>query len=150
MSSGSTPTVLVVDDELSNLVLAERVLAAGGYKVTTAGTAAEALRAIEAHGGFSLYVLDVMLPGVRGTELAGRFGPAIRRPRFCISPPSATRCSRQRIACCATTRRFCRSRCRTANCSKPCRCCCSDTSKGRPRSARMWRISGVPLSRWGP
>jgi CheY-like chemotaxis protein len=66
----STPTVLVVDDELSNRLLAERVLTAAGYAVTPAEDAEEALRVIEAHGGFSLYILDIMLPGVRGTQLA--------------------------------------------------------------------------------
>jgi CheY-like chemotaxis protein len=32
VSSGPTATVLVVDDELSNRLLAERVLTAGGYE----------------------------------------------------------------------------------------------------------------------
>ena len=38
--------------------------------VTTAGSAEEALRVIDGHGPFDVYVLDVMMPEVRGTELA--------------------------------------------------------------------------------
>ena len=38
--------------------------------VTTAGSGEEALRVIDGHGPFDVYVLDVMMPEVRGTELA--------------------------------------------------------------------------------
>ena len=38
--------------------------------VTTAGSGEEALRVIAGHGPFDVYVLDVMMPEVRGTELA--------------------------------------------------------------------------------
>ncbi len=72
MLPDSSPTVLVVDDEPSNRLIVKRVLAAGGYDVVAAGDSTEALRIIEAHAGFSLYVLDVMMPGGRGTELAQR------------------------------------------------------------------------------
>ena|SRR5688572_7883863 len=64
------PTVLVVDDEQSNRVLAQRVLRRGGYNVTAVENAAEATSVIQAKGGFQLYILDVLMPGARGTELA--------------------------------------------------------------------------------
>ena len=38
--------------------------------VTTAGSAGEALRVIDEHGPFDVDMLDVMMPEVRGTELA--------------------------------------------------------------------------------
>jgi CheY-like chemotaxis protein len=70
MPAGSKTTVLIVDDEPSNRTIAERVLASVGYEVMPARDATEALRIIDAHGPFSVYVVDVMMPGVRGTQLA--------------------------------------------------------------------------------
>ena len=66
----TAPRVLVVDDEVSNVRLAERQLQSAGYVVTTAGTGADAWRLVEEHGPFDLYVLDIMMPQMRGTELA--------------------------------------------------------------------------------
>jgi CheY-like chemotaxis protein len=68
--------VLVVDDHESNLDVAARVLSHRGYIVATARNAAEALRVDEAEGPFDLYVLDVMMPGMKGTELARRLRAA--------------------------------------------------------------------------
>lgn len=67
-----TPTILVVDDEASNRLVVERLLVHAGYVVTVAVGAAEALRIIASHGGFALYIIDVMMPGVRGPVLAQR------------------------------------------------------------------------------
>jgi CheY-like chemotaxis protein len=64
------PRVLLVDDEVSNLRLAERILQGAGYVVAAAGTAADALQLIDDQGTFEIYVLDVMMPSMRGTELA--------------------------------------------------------------------------------
>jgi len=64
------PEILVVDDEPANLQVVRRFLQDTRYVVTTAGSADEALNAIDAHGPFDVYVLDVMMPEVRGTELA--------------------------------------------------------------------------------
>jgi CheY-like chemotaxis protein len=62
--------VLVVDDQRRNLEIAERVLVRSGYVVKTATNGADALQLHEADGPFDGYVLDVMMPGMRGTELA--------------------------------------------------------------------------------
>ena len=62
--------VLVVDDEASNLRLAERILQSAGYLVAATGTGADALQLIDDQGAFDAYVLDVMMPSMRGTELA--------------------------------------------------------------------------------
>jgi len=64
--------VLVVDDHASNLDIAVRVLTLAGYVVTSATNAADALKLVDAEGPFDLYVIDVMMPGMRGTELAQR------------------------------------------------------------------------------
>jgi CheY-like chemotaxis protein len=64
------PRVLVVDDEASNLRLAERLLQGAGYEVAAANNAAGALQLVNEHGAFDVYVLDVMMPSMRGTELA--------------------------------------------------------------------------------
>jgi CheY-like chemotaxis protein len=64
------PRVLVVDDEVSNLRLAERILEAAGYGVAAASAGADALQLLDDQGPFDVYVLDVMMPSMRGTELA--------------------------------------------------------------------------------
>ena len=64
------PQILVVDDEPANLQVVRRFLQDTRYMVTTAGSGEEALRVIDGHGPFDVYVLDVMMPEVRGTELA--------------------------------------------------------------------------------
>jgi CheY-like chemotaxis protein len=64
------PRVLVVDDEVSNLRLAERILQGAGYVVAAADAGADALQLIDGQEPFDVYVLDVMMPSMRGTELA--------------------------------------------------------------------------------
>ncbi len=64
------PSVLVVDDSEPSRIYAERALCEGGYGVTTASSGPEALTIAEEKGPFDLFVLDVMMPGMRGDELA--------------------------------------------------------------------------------
>ncbi|SON57053.1 Transcriptional regulatory protein OmpR [Hartmannibacter diazotrophicus] len=61
--------ILVVDDDSRIRSLLQRFLAAQGYRVTTAGNAAEARRKLELIA-FDLIVLDVMMPGEDGLSLA--------------------------------------------------------------------------------
>ena len=63
------PHLLVVDDDLRIRDLLSRYLSDHGYRVTTASTAAEA-RAQLAGMEFDLLVLDVMMPGESGFDLA--------------------------------------------------------------------------------
>ena len=67
--SESEPHLLVVDDDSRLLELLRRYLADNGFRVTTAGDAAEA-RANLASFAFDLVVLDVMMPGESGLDLA--------------------------------------------------------------------------------
>lgn len=63
------PHLLVVDDDRRIRDLLSRFLAAEGYRVTTADNAAEA-RAKLTGLHFDLLILDVMMPGESGFELA--------------------------------------------------------------------------------
>jgi signal transduction histidine kinase/CheY-like chemotaxis protein len=71
-------TVLVIDDQADARDLIQRVLAECDAKVITAGTAAEALRAVETERP-DVLVSDIGMPGVDGYELLRRvraLGPA--------------------------------------------------------------------------
>jgi len=63
------PHLLIVDDDRRIRDLLSRFLAGEGYRVTTAETAAEA-RAKLTGLSFDLLILDVMMPGESGVELA--------------------------------------------------------------------------------
>src|SRR6202165_1202603 len=67
--SDAAPHLLVVDDERRIRDLLLRFLLAEGYRVTTAETAAEA-RAKLGGLSFDLLILDVMMPGETGFDLA--------------------------------------------------------------------------------
>ncbi|HEX3883631.1 MAG TPA: response regulator transcription factor [Stellaceae bacterium] len=67
--SESEPHLLVVDDDPRLLELLRRYLADNGFRVTTAADAVEA-RANLASFAFDLVVLDVMMPGESGLDLA--------------------------------------------------------------------------------
>ncbi len=64
--------VLVVDDDEGIQRFAGRVLRQAGYDVVTASDGLEAIRVVETQPRFDLFVLDVMMPGMRGDELARR------------------------------------------------------------------------------
>lgn len=64
--------VLVVDDVESNRTYAERVLRDAGYAVVGASDGPEALWIVEAQGPFDLFVIDIVIPQMRGDELARR------------------------------------------------------------------------------
>src|ERR1041384_2226859 len=68
--SDDAPHLLVVDDDRRIRDLLSRFLSREGYRVTTAGTAAEARAKLEGLS-FDLLILDVMMPGESGVELAG-------------------------------------------------------------------------------
>lgn len=65
-------TVLVVDDEDDIRVVVRQMLAAEGYVVLDAGDPHQALRMAAEHH-VDLLLTDVVMPRMRGTELAQRF-----------------------------------------------------------------------------
>ena len=67
-SGAKTDRILVVDDEPDIVELVTYNFAREGFKVSSASNAEEALYRIK-QGDFSLIILDLMLPGLQGTEL---------------------------------------------------------------------------------
>jgi two-component system phosphate regulon response regulator OmpR len=65
----NAPHLLLVDDDRRILELLSRYLSDHGFRVTTASSAAEARARLEGFA-FDLLVLDVMMPGENGLELA--------------------------------------------------------------------------------
>ena len=64
-------TVLAVDDDPYMLNLVEEVLKGQGYKVLSAASGEEALTVASLHQDrIDLLLTDVMLPGIKGQELA--------------------------------------------------------------------------------
>ena len=71
--AGKTPTLLVVEDDDETLNVLSRTLAAAGYDVMWARTGPETLALLTRHDGpVSLMILDVVLPGMSGPELASQ------------------------------------------------------------------------------
>ena len=71
MEQTQQATILVVDDDEFNLKLLNKMLAIEGYEVHTAASGEEALAAV-AEQLPDLILLDVMMPGIDGFEVARR------------------------------------------------------------------------------
>jgi CheY-like chemotaxis protein len=70
---GGAETIVLVEDEDGLRALVREVLEDGGYRVIDAGTPEEGLAAAKAvAGGVDLLMTDVILPQMRGNELAAR------------------------------------------------------------------------------
>src|ERR1035438_8570341 len=66
-------TILLVDDEPAVLALCLTILKSGGYNVLSASSGQDALRLLqESATDVDLALLDVMMPGMDGVELATR------------------------------------------------------------------------------
>ncbi|MBI4468468.1 MAG: PAS domain S-box protein [Acidobacteria bacterium] len=66
-------TILIVEDEDSVRGLARRFLESAGYRVLTASNAGEALLSVEGQEGpIHLVLMDVVMPGMNGPDLAER------------------------------------------------------------------------------
>jgi two-component system, OmpR family, phosphate regulon response regulator OmpR len=76
MTDPNKPHLLVVDDDSRLRDLLQRYLSANGFRVTTASDAVEARKLITSIA-FDALVLDVMMPGESGLDLAQSL-----RPRF--------------------------------------------------------------------
>jgi two-component system cell cycle sensor histidine kinase/response regulator CckA len=78
-SKGGSETVLVVEDEDEVRSLASEFLRSAGYSVLTAKDGVEALEISERLGGaIQLLLTDVVMPKMRGTELAQKLKARIR------------------------------------------------------------------------
>jgi PAS domain S-box-containing protein len=75
-------TVLLVEDEPEVRRLTREILEMNGYAVLEAGDGAAALRAAREHPGpIDLLLTDVVMPGLRGQEVAQALVATGRRPR---------------------------------------------------------------------
>ena len=78
---GGSETILLVEDETSVRDLTRRMLEASGYRVLSAANGSEALRLCTTNRGhIDLMVTDVVMPQMRGVEVARRV--ARIRPRL--------------------------------------------------------------------
>jgi two-component system cell cycle response regulator len=71
MALTGKPAILIVDDNLSNLRLAEVLLSGEGYDVRTAPDAEHALELLQTFRP-RLILMDIQLPGMDGLELTRR------------------------------------------------------------------------------
>src|SRR5260370_7216257 len=62
--------VLVLEDDQSNMQAFSAVLGLFGYSVLEATTGKEAIEAGNCHGAIDLFLSDVDVPGLSGTEVA--------------------------------------------------------------------------------
>ncbi len=75
--SGSGITVLVADDEAALRQAVVQILRTSGYKVLEAQSSTEALEMAQQHAGkLDVLLTDVVMPGLRGPELARRVAKA--------------------------------------------------------------------------
>lgn len=67
----ATPNrILVVDDDPSTCTLVSEILSGAGYAVVTCTVAFDALERVKSGGRFALAIVDVVMPGMSGDELA--------------------------------------------------------------------------------
>jgi two-component system cell cycle sensor histidine kinase/response regulator CckA len=69
---GGTETILLVEDDAEVRALAEMILARHGYTVLSAADGGAALELAATVDAIDLLVSDVMMPGLRGPEVAER------------------------------------------------------------------------------
>ncbi|MBY0445313.1 MAG: response regulator, partial [Burkholderiales bacterium] len=67
--SSSPPTILIVDDEIQNRKLLDTLLRPEGYFTRSAASGEEALASIAEYAP-DLILLDIMMPGMDGFEVA--------------------------------------------------------------------------------
>jgi DNA-binding response OmpR family regulator len=61
--------IMIVDDEENLLILIRDLLASKGFDIVTAGNGKEALDVVEKENP-DLLILDIMMPGMKGTDVA--------------------------------------------------------------------------------
>ena len=71
--AGRGESVLIAEDDIAVRRVAERILTSAGYSVVSAGGGSEALELLDqSNRRFDLLLADVVMPGMRGDDLARR------------------------------------------------------------------------------
>jgi len=82
-ASGAARKILVVDDQPAIRSLLGRMLARSGYAMVEAASAREAYAAIQRlHGEIVLAIIDMIMPGASGLDLASELGRDFPRIRI--------------------------------------------------------------------
>ena len=89
MLSPVRPAVLLVDDDLTLLAVLSRRVARAGYEVQTAPSGPAALKQLEASWP-AILVIDLMMPGMDGFELARRVKQLADLPIIVLSAVDAS------------------------------------------------------------
>ena len=89
--------ILVVDDEASIRRMLEILLVDAGYRVSTAASGEEAMAYVDLISP-NLIILDLMLPGINGRDVASRIKSDPRRPFIPIILVTARSDSRTRVS----------------------------------------------------
>ena len=81
MPNALQPSILVVDDDISICRWIKRVLLKHGYVSVAVANASQGLSVFQAAGGIHLAIVDMVLPGDAGLDLAAELGrrqPSLR------------------------------------------------------------------------
>jgi CheY-like chemotaxis protein len=65
-----TPTILCIDDDVDTLAVRRHFLQSCGYSVVTASSGTDGLRMVSESDAVDLVLLDYMMPGMNGDEVA--------------------------------------------------------------------------------
>jgi Putative regulator of cell autolysis len=69
INEGGSPSLLLVDDDAVSLQASAAILRTDGYAITAVNSGKAALEAMKEQSGFSLVILDVMMPEMSGYEV---------------------------------------------------------------------------------
>lgn len=82
--------ILIVDDERDIAELISDTLIDEGYDTVIKTSGEEALNEIETNPSFDLILLDIMMPGMSGTELCNKVRDKVKCPIIFVSAKSST------------------------------------------------------------
>lgn len=92
MTAGSVPTILIVDDDFAMRSLLERFLVMLGYRALVAKDGNEAVRLAQDNPEIALIMLDVVMSGLSGRQLAEQLTATLPNALilFCSGHPAAS------------------------------------------------------------
>lgn len=82
--------ILIVDDERDIAELISDTLIDEGYDTVIKTSGEDALSEIESNQSFDLILLDIMMPGMSGTELCNKVRDKVKCPIILVSAKSST------------------------------------------------------------